>query len=321
MENNDMSNVYKGFLFGTIGIIISYILITYGVPYMFPKLTIFEKANSEINNILDVGKKSVPLTLGVCNFDSSSVEINTSHPSSTGYVHLPQSNNLKGGVQFTYTFWLDTKSYNMGDLADRIIFMRGVNNKTYSGYDFPFVACPLVKFGSNIGAANTQDGVNTSYIDILFNTLKKPHAKISLNNDVFEFTRSTNQNPKWFLITLIFQDYFDFNYHERGIQVQSYINDNLVYTDVIKNDSLKVNNSNFYITPNTTSEDDSTTKVTNSLYADITYHNYALTINDIEYIYNMGVVDETNACTTAKTKSIRLSDKYQNLSKNAFLDI
>ena len=312
-----MNDVYKGIIFGTVGIIISYIMITYGVPHVFPRLTQFQTRNAEVGNILDIGKKSVPLTMGGCNFDSSVIEINTSNAFTSGYVHLPQSNNLKGGVQFSYSFWLDTKSYNLYDLRDRIIFMRGINSRKYEGYDHPFIACPLVKFG-NFNQANSvvKDNRN-SYIDVIFNTIKKPHASVSLNQEVFDLTRSTNQNPRWFLITICFKDYIDFNQYERGIQIQSYINDNLVNTDVIKNDSLKVNNSNFYITPNEHMID---VVNTNSMYADITYYNYALSISEIEKIYKRGVIDD-GACSTAKTNSIRMTNdnKYQRLDANNFL--
>lgn len=315
------SNAYNGFVFGIIGIVISYLLITYGIMFLFPKLYQYEKATANMQNILNVNKTTVPLSVGVCNFDSSTIQINTSNPRTAGYVHLPQSNNLQGGAQFSYSFWLDTKSYNMYDLSNRIIFMRGIHDKTYKNFSstLPFVACPLVKFGASIGQANTDKyGNRPAYLEVLFNTVKEPHSRISLNQEVFDMTRSTNQNPRWFMITITFKDYVDFKNHEHGIQIQSYINDNLVYTDVMKHDSLKLNNSDFFITPSDTS---STTKNINSLYADITYYNYALSINEIESMYNKGVANETSVCTTAKAKSMRVvnDDKYQRLDKNNFL--
>ena len=241
--------------------------------------------------------------------------MNTSNPRKSAYIYLPQSNNLKGGAQFSYSFWLDIKSYNNTDLSNRVIFMRGIN-KLMESYDnsLPFVACPLVKFG-NLTAADSETFDN-SYLEVYFNTLKNPRAKVEFNQSVFEFTRSTNQNPRWFLITIVFQDYVDFNRAEKGIQVQSFINNNLVYTDIIKNDSLKVNNGDFYITPTITPIES-----TNSFYADITYHNYALDVIDIEKLYNKGVTQEKGACTTAKHSTFKNinSNYYQRLSMNNFL--
>lgn len=308
------SSKWSKLIFGVIGIIISYIILTYGMKALFPKLYRFQQLKSQ--KILDVRKSSIPLSIGMCNFDSSTIELNTSNPRKAAYIYLPQSNNLKGGTQFSYSFWLDIKSYNNQDLSNRVIFMRGIN-KLMEGYDnsLPFVNCPLVKFG-NLKAADSES-IDNTYLEVFFNTLKNPRAKIELNQSVFELTRSTSSNPRWFLISIVFQDYVDFNRSERGIQVQSFINNNLVYTDIIKNDSLKVNNGNFYITPTNTN-----LETTNSLYADITYHNFALDVVQIEKIYNKGVTQKNGACTTAKHSTFKEvnTDYYQRLSMNNFLN-
>lgn len=307
------SSKNSSLIFGMIGVITSYVIITYGMKVIFPKLYKYQKINPL--RILDVGKTSVPLSIGMCNFDSSTIELNTSNPRKAAYVNLPQSNNLKGGAQFSYSFWLDIKSYNNKDLSNRVIFMRGIN-KLIPGYDnnLPFVNCPLVKFG-NLSSADSQSK-DKSYLEIYFNTLNNPRSNIKLNQSVFELTRSTNQNPRWFLISIVFQDFVDFNKTEKGIQIQSFINNNLIYTDFIKNDSLKVNNGNFYITPTQTQIDS-----TNSFYADITYHNHAINVIDIERIYNKGVSKKQGACRTAKHSTFKdiNSDYYQRLSMNNFL--
>lgn len=307
------SSKYSKVIFGVIGITISYIVLTYGMQKLFPKLHMYKSLQAR--ELLSIQKTSTPLTIGMCNFDSSTIELNTSNPRKTAFIYLPQSNNLKGGTQFSYSFWLDIKSYNNRDLSNRIIFMRGIN-KLMQGYDnnLPFIACPLVKFG-DLSAADSES-IDNTYLEVYFNTLKNPRAKVEFNQSVFEFTRSTNQNPRWFLITLVFQDYVDFNRAEKGIQIQSYINNNLVYTDIVKNDSLKVNNGDFYITPSVTPIES-----TNSFYADITYHNFALDVVQIEKIYNKGVSMEKGACTTAKHSTFKNvnSDYYQKLSMNNFL--
>lgn len=302
----------QSILFGLVGVIISYVILTYGMRAIFPRLY---RDNAVIaENILEIKKVSVPLTVGMCNFDSSSMELNTSNPRKTAYIYLPQSNNLKGGVQFSYSFWLDVKSNNNADLSDRVIFMRGINT-LLQGYDnnLPFVVCPLVKF-AKLRQANSEE--NTPYLEIIFNTLQNPRTMITLNQSVFNLTRSTNTNPRWFLITITFQDYIDINKSEKGIQIESYINNNLVYTDIIKNDSLKVNNGDFYITPAK-----GPSESTNSYYADIMYHNYALDVTQIEKIYNKGVSHQKGACFTAKysTNVDVDSDMYQRLSMTNFL--
>ena len=312
--DNIKSSKGQSIIFGIVGVIISYVLLTYGMKVIFPKLHLYK--NQIMEKILDTKKVSVPLTIGMCNFDSSTIELNTSNSRKAAYVYLPQSNNLKGGVQFSYTFWLDVKSYNNADLSNRVIFMRGINT-LMEGYDnnTPFVICPLVKF-AQLSQANSED--SNTYIEIIFNTLNNPRSTIVLDQSVFNLTRSTNRNPRWFLITLTFQDYVDYNNIERGVQIESYINNNLVYTDVIKNDSLKVNNGNVYITPTQVPLES-----TNSFYADIRYHNYALNVVDIEKIYDKGVAHEKGACSTAKVNAAGFkevdTDTYQRLSMTNFL--
>ena len=148
----------------------------------------------------------------------------------------------------------------------------------------------------------------------MFNTVKNPHNVVHVDGNVYDKIVSTNSNPKWFLITITFQDYIDFTNSERGIQIQNFINDNLVSTKIIKNDALKLNNSNFHITPNNREEIDKGS----SLFADITYYNYALDIIDIQNIYRNGVTNTSGGCITAKyTHST--DDKYHTLGMDSYL--
>jgi hypothetical protein len=307
-------------IYGIVGIIVDYISFNIVVPLLFPKVYTFQK----MKNKLDIVKVSIPLSLGSCNFDSSSVELNTSNPFKSGFIFMPHSNNLKGGAQFSYSFWLDVKSNNALALRDKNIFMRGLPNKVEGSSTiskFPLVVCPLVKFG-NVGVSNNsqiksrnQIGQTNSYLEVIFNTFKNPHAKIVLNQGVFDLTRSTNTNPRWFLISLVFQDYIDFSNAEKGIQIQSYINDNLVNTEIMKNDSLKINTCNLFLTPNTRSMTN-----TSSHYADLTYYNHALNIIDIEKIYNYGISDLDGGCKTAKPSDTEnRKDVYHRLSMNNYI--
>lgn len=311
--------MYYSLLAGVIGIIINYTVINYGIPMVFPSVYSF----NSIKHKLDVSKVAVPLTIGSCNFDSSTLALNTSNPYKDGFIFMPNSNNLKGGSQFSYTFWLDIKSGYAKHLNNVNIFMRGnkniktgvlnIDQTTSQKNTIPLVVCPLVKFSKFEGS---DDRVN--FLEIFFNTLKNPHNKIVINEDVYKFITSSNSNPKWFLVTITFQDYVDFSNAEKGIQIQNYINDNLVSTKILKNDTLKTNNGNVFLTPNFTEED--TQIEGESFYSDLTYFNYALDIIEIENIYKRGINDASGQCVTAKYSSKNnTKDYYHKLSMNNYL--
>jgi hypothetical protein len=272
---------------------------------------------NSIKNRLDVSNMKVPLTLGACTFDSSSREINTSNPYKNNFIFMPHSNNIKGGSQFTYTFWLDIKSNFNTYMSDRVIFMRGIKDKKKGLLEntnenkLPLVICPLIKFANS--ALRTESGKGP-LLEIYFNTTNNPHSKVTLDEDVYRFITSTNSNRKWFLMSIVFQDYMDFSNNEKGVQVQNYINDNLVSTKVIKNDSLKLNNCNMYVSP--FAEDAESNE---SYFADLTYYNYAMDILDIEKVYGTGVSSTNMGCRTAKDISSAPDDYYNKLSMTNYL--
>lgn len=285
------------FLFGIIGTIISYIIINFYVPWIFPESTMHKK----MQNRLFVDKVSIPITKGRCNFNSSISEINTSNVFKDEYLYLPDSNNIKGGSQFSFSFWLNMAPGYKNNLADKIIFYRGLYLKEKSFFpdtevrtlrqnDSPHVKCPLVKFSSL-----TDETRNLSLV-IQFNTFKEITKTINLEEEVFSLIQSSSSNPRWYLITLSFQDYIDFTNFEKGIQFQAFINDSLVKTSNFKDDSLKVNHGNLIITPDDTKMD------INSSYADLTYHNYALDIIEVQKLFNKGINNEK--CTTNVTQKL-----------------
>ena len=299
-------------LMGVIGIIINYLVINFGIPLAFPVVYKFSK----MKNRLDVSNVSIPLTLGSCNFYSSSTEINTSNPFKDGFVFMPNSNNLKGGSQFSYSFWLDIKSADQNKLSNINIFMRGNKNLSKGllkdifeeKNKYPLTVCPLVKFAKDQSS-------NDHLLDIVFNTAKNPHTVVSIEHSAYNKIKSTNSNPRWFLISIVIQDYIDFSNSEKGIQIQNFINDNLVSTKIIKNDSLKLNNGNVYLTPNNEDDNDRGS----SFYSDLTYYNYALDIINIQKIYDMGISDSSTGCVTAKYTSNKKKDYYHTLGMSSYI--
>jgi|TARA_Y100000389_G_scaffold105527_1_gene102420 hypothetical protein len=292
----------KNIGFIIVGIIINLIVLKYGMKLIFPRLTKMRK----ITNKLEVSKQSVQLVSGKCNFGSSKTEINTSNPEKPAFVWLPDSNNLKGGAQLSYTFWLNLKSNTQ--LQDKIIFTRGsmIQDNTIDPPTY-ISKCPMVRINSHTS--------RFPELEISYNTLAKIDNYIELKEEIFNMIVSTSKNPKWFLISITFQDYIDFSDSEHGIQVQVFINDHLVKTVINKNDSLKLNYGNVIITPHTNEgEMDETSSDQESFYSDITYHNYALDILDIQNLYYQGMSNTAGCITARDTAAENISTAYQQLS-------
>lgn len=283
--------------FAVAGAIVSAFLTSIVVPGFFPNVTIIKKAKDELN----ITKTRVPITYGMCNFAGTSIEINTSNPARTDFVYFPDSNNFKGGAQFSYTFWLKLTSSKLNN-SGKIIFMRGIYSSKYDTSvakgrveNHPneseiLVKCPLVRF------AKEQTDNFRPCLDIEFNTLKNPHNVVKLEQSVFDLLQSTAENSKWYLVSLVFQDYIDFTNSERGVQVQVFLNDSLVRTETIKNDSIKINHGDVILTPTKDSTD------SESYYSNLIYYNYALDIIEIQNIF-LGRA-KLGGCNTAKDMSV-----------------
>lgn len=293
----------KNIVFIIVGIIINILVLKYGMQFIFPNLTKMRT----ISNKLDITKQSVSIISGKCNFGTSKTEINTSNPDKPAFVWLPDSNNLKGGAQFSYTFWLNLKANTK--LQDKIIFTRGsmIQDKTANPPTY-VSKCPMVRINSLTS--------HFPELEISYNTLGKVDNYIQLNEEIFNMIVSTSRNPKWFMISITFQDYVDFSDSEHGVQVQVFINDHLVKTVVNKNDSLKLNYGNIIVTPNTNEgeEMDETSSDQQSFYSDITYHNYALDILGIQSLYYKGMSSTAGCITARDTATENISSAYQQLS-------
>jgi hypothetical protein len=308
-------------IYGIVALIINYICINYVVIWLFPDL----KKYKQFKNKLLTEKVSVPIVKGACSFTSSEVDINTSNPKKDEYVYLPDSNNLKGGAQFSYTFWLKLNGSGMTNFSGpdtthqgKVIFMRGIyrnfgntDNKRNNEVDGAtekvsnaLVKCPLIKLGPS------------SLIEIEFNTIKNYNNSIKLDEEIFDMVLSGDNNTRWFLYTIVFQDYVDFNNAEKGVDVKVFINDALIKTETIRNDSLKINHGNVYLTPELWQDADTKIEDSKSMYGDVTYHNHALDIIDIQSIYDLGI-SNTKQCVTAKqiaSLSESKKNEYQRLS-------
>lgn len=221
------------------------------------------------------------------NSASNRKEWNTVVPGGKNFVDLRPSNNIKGGAQFSYSFWINIGTGISSDVEDKILFMKGVNK----GYNFNvidnttgvttryrndlLVYSPMVKFGKTAQS-----------LEVCFNTLARHNEKLviaqvetadnTLRNNVMSMIQGT-----WALITITFEDNIPINEFENGIVVKVYVQDQLYRVGRYQS-ALKQNYGDFYVFPNDKNA------ITNVQVSELTYYNYALSPKDVETIVYKG---------------------------------
>jgi len=236
----------------------------YYEPYFFPNL-------SENNNVNDIIKKNnthsqeLLLIKGIIPIDSnSSVKFDTFQSRSPEYIKFFPSINREYGNEFTYSFWFNKKNNNY---SNKKLFYRGSSNNP----------SPLVMFGKNSDELiiKYQTNSNSSILN----------KNITINNKFFGIT----DHDTWFMLTIIFKDYKKDN-RTNGVELSTYLNDALLSVDKIDGETLRINNNEFVILP------DASTNVRKSNIsgelADIRYFNYALSYKEINALYEKGFNNE-----------------------------
>jgi hypothetical protein len=284
-----LKNIFFSFLSPILlvsGVIVSIIILIlnnkYYVNYFFPELVaaqsdfvyIKKNMNNKINKYLIKGK--LPLS-------SSEIKFNTYNYKSQNYVKVPQSINLDGGAQYTYSFWLNKKPSD--EYANRIIVLRGLKNDEIS------IKSPLIKFGNN-----------SNELVIQFNSTNNDNNEIVLgkNTNIFDITTG----DVWYLVTVVFKDAVNYRTNfENGIVVLIYLNGSLIDSGhEYKHDTLKTNDGPLFILPSINNQ---THHNLNANIADLTYHNYALSQYEIEKIYKEGPnTDEFRTAVQIRNKGL-----------------
>ena len=119
---------------------------------------------------------------------------------------------------------------------------------------------------------------------IEFNSLRNPHLKVELDGEIFSLLKSSSKHPKYNLITVSFQDNFDFGGVERGIKVEVFIDDALAKTEVFEDNALRLNNGPIVLFPGNVGE----VNTVDAEIVDLTYYNFATSTMDVDRIYNNG---------------------------------
>ena len=284
---NQHSKIIGGVLSGIIIILLNH---RYYIPYFFPELNdLRDDKRFILTNTRN--KYNLFLIKGILPFNNNEIIFNTTNSTSQKYVKIPNSINNKNGAELTYSFWINKKSAQASEYANRVILLKGLKSSE--------VKCPLIKFGDSsdklVIEFNTSDGTEEVCIG---DTCTEPTT--------FNITGGS----RWYLVTLVLQDFrnADDNFEE-GINVLIYLNGSLVNSGtVIKGKTLKTNNSPLYILPNV---DETDYNGLGGTLADIKYHNYALNQIEIKRLYNTAIneVPFKTALDLKQKQSVGSSDR------------
>ena len=322
-----MSAIQK-LVYAIVACVIGYVIYHYIIPnVVFTNLTKLKEPNNKLQINKTSAKESIPITKGACSLDKSKQVISTHDYTQSMYVDLKPSQNRIGGTQFSYSFWL--RKAPGSDLKNKIIFFRGneiksdkkkgflyesakhttavdtmrdddmqFQNLDDSNTNNRFVKCPLVRFGED-----------SNSLKIEFNTLRNPHMSIDLDAEVFSHVTSSKKNPAYSLITIAFQDNFDFGGIERGIKVDTFLNKSLVKTVTFENNALRLNKGPLIMFPNNSTEE----TFIDADIVNLTYYNHAVDMNDVFNVYDSGFKEDICRFPDSWNKNTKSAHEYQEL--------
>jgi hypothetical protein len=299
--------------------VVTLIVISFIVPLFFPQVSRYLRDKTLNSNTKSYTKdrKIVPIITGECAFGTrKGFNLGTVYKTMSNFVDISPSVDQKGGVEFSYTFWINMRSKLVGSsytyplrTDGTVVFCKGIyptDNPTdvsnlsarVENATIPdkatanvLVKCPMVRFTppAPVGVAVPLNHVPSLQVE--FNTFKNPHNVIILEDTLVSQITGSEENPKWHLISVVFKDHISHQkgYSEpTGLQVDVFFNDVLAKSHVVPNDGVKLNDGNLYVNPSRTSDTDST-------YSTLTYYNYALTASEITNIFQKG--DFKGQCT------------------------
>ena len=272
----------------------------------------------------------VPIIKGVLPMSESEIVISTTNYAAPQYIKLPPSNNVEGGAQYSYTFWINRKEMTSSAVRGKHIFMRGVNQKALvltpgkitdqtSTEDkmkigentfrvakkvdaATVVKAPLVRFGDSPTEAQNE-------LVIEFNSLQDYNQVIRIKPDLY-----VNGAASWVMVTLTFQDLIDVYGNPNGVLFRAFINDTEAINGSVATDALRLTNAPIHILPQMDSTDtgDRRSTLTGAI-ADIVYYNYALGQAEATTIYTSGFNSGAYQ-TPADRASANLKNQYHRLS-------
>jgi hypothetical protein len=223
----------------------------------------------------------------------------TSNQFASNYLPLTRSLNRRGGIEFTYAFWLRVDAEdgaNLAQVANQTILLRGdpgryrwQRREKLPGNEINqifgpgvLVCCPSISFGRSYNE-----------LKVSYNTLNEPVSGFVIKARPSENDPSLRQNAmklvlnEWALMTFVFKDHTPSNDFDDGIEVSVYLNDSLYYQHRSKG-AFKVNQGDFWLAPSA-----ATSAMNNVQIGDVRYRNYAMKQSDIAAIFSRGPPKES----------------------------
>lgn len=276
------------------------------------------------NMIVDTKRQKILIINGVLNSSeiaqgSSSNAWNTTIPFIPNYLPITPSVNIKGGAQFSYSFWLyvgdpvnakgktlllkgDKKSYNY-------IVKKKIYNPNSATTDSEFgipetksdrvVMCPMFSFGEEelefTVTFNTLHNINESMV------VKRVQTENSLKRNNLQGLLAKT----WFRVTFIFEDNVVINDFEKGIRVRFYLNDSMYQTQTYAS-TLRQNRGDLFIFPDET-------PIKDCKIADLAYFNYALSDDEVSKLSTTMPNSLQSASTTYKNSNAPFDTVSQNV--------
>lgn len=279
----------------SIGVVATYLVYLGALAVMnVDKLVQDEKA--EVAN-----KRRVPIIDGFIDASTTGVRFNTSTPLAKNYLPIRPSVNMKGGAQFTYSFWLFVDAD--ASVANKTIFLKG-DSKYYKFMvtdnankklgpklrNDQMVFCPKVAFGADANSFEVHFNTFDKYNEVLTIDRIKSGDTVYRNNLISTLVKT------WFMVTIVFEDNAPLNDFESGIMVKFYVNDVIYKTGSYKS-GLKQNNGDLVLFPNSD-------PITNTKVSNFKYFNYALSSQEISKLVASGPnLNSTSATITGSGSS------------------
>jgi hypothetical protein len=219
---------------------------------------------------------------------------------SKNFLPLQPSFNRKGGIQFSYTFWMNIRVAQSSAFAWKDIILKGdpqTSNYTVTRFnDKAFVdatskntytekkssvavKCPRIRFGPSYDSfqveLNTLHNPDERFLIRSFSGNTRP----SMRNNAIKLAQN-----KWAMVTFTFEDHTAINDFEDGIIVRFYLNDTLYSTHTVRS-AMRTNKSELHLFP---SIDGRGQPIQNSRIGNIKYYNRALQHDDVKKLYHRG---------------------------------
>ena len=286
-------------------LLVFYVIFFILTPWVFKDLSEYRKKSST-KTFSD--KVSIQLVKGVCEFGNSN-KINTSNKFKPNYIDLPNAINRKGGIEVSYSFWVKLNTLK----KDNVIFIKGTN-PTDNGLTAKFseiydetgkktsdekrlLRCPMIKMSND-------------HITVSFNTSRKVNNEVRFEVDKNKFLLSSDENPRWFMFSVSFREgdfTTDYGLKTTGVIMNMFLNEQLIKSHFVENDSLRLNNGDMYFFP-----DGDSSLERGSQAGNFMYHNFALDHVDVATLWSNGL--DTSGCAVAA--KVEESDIKKNIQVN-----